>query len=117
MAYTFAKSDRLRKRREFLEIQKKGKKIANAYFIVLVKPGATFRTRLGITASKKVGNATVRNRLKRLSREYFRKNRSTFKSHWDINLIIKPRAAELSSKHVFLALKEIFERIPNSFEA
>ena len=113
--YSFKKEDRLRKRQEYLELQQKGKKISNPFFIALVVPGKTHRTRLGITASKKVGQATVRNRLKRLSREYFRHNRNHFKHDWDINLIVKQKAANLPSEKVFSALKDIFDRIPETF--
>ncbi len=47
--------------------------------------------RLGVTASRKVGSAVVRNKLKRWSREYFRKSLKAGNSNAaDINLIFKP---------------------------
>ena len=82
----------------------------------MVAPGSTDRTRLGITVTKKVGQATVRNRIKRLTREYFRKNKSTFIKSWDMNLIAKKSISDLDSDQVFSALEDIFQRIRKSFE-
>lgn len=75
--------------------------------------GGQDRTRLGITVTKKVGNAVVRNRIKRLCREFFRFNKHNITGHWDINIIAKKQAAGLSAKDVFSSLKHIFDRIPN----
>jgi ribonuclease P protein component len=80
---------------------------------VSVCRGSCGRTRLGITVTKKVGNAVVRNRIKRLCREFFRLNKHKITGHWDINIIAKKQAADLSAKDVFSSLKHIFDRIPN----
>ncbi len=47
-------------------------------------------SRLGITASRKVGNAPVRNRVRRLVREFFRRNRVAISPPRDILVIAKP---------------------------
>ena len=47
-------------------------------------------SRLGITASKKVGNAPVRNRVRRLVREFFRRNRAAMVQPRDILVIAQP---------------------------
>jgi ribonuclease P protein component len=87
------------------------KKIQNQYFIITFSPGRFKRTRLGITVSKKVGNAVTRNRIKRFAREYFRRNRQDIAGHWDVHLIAKKEAAGLCSKETFTALTDIFKRI------
>ena len=109
--YNFKKEDRLLKRHEFLKLSRCGKKVTNKHFIVILAPAQTERNRLGITVSKKVGCATVRNRIKRLSREFFRINRHAIKGRWDISLIAKNVVADASSEQVFLSLKDIFNRI------
>lgn len=114
--FSFTKADRLLKRHEFLRLSKIGTKLSNAHFIVILSPGLSNRVRLGITVSKKVGCATVRSRLRRLSREHFRLNRYKIDGNWDISLIAKKAAADLSSEQVFFSLKEIFDRISRNLE-
>jgi ribonuclease P protein component len=67
--------------------------------------------------SKKVGNAVVRNRIKRLSRESFRKNRAIFTGSLDISLIAKKSVADSSTEQIFASLQDLFKRIAHSFEA
>ena len=109
--FSFTKADRILKRSEFLRLSKSGKKIHNRDFLALICPGSTERTRLGITVTKKVGCAAARNRIKRVTREYFRLNRQYIKGKWDINIIAKKQAANLSTRQAFSSLKNIFDRI------
>jgi len=109
--FSFTKADRILKRSEFLRLSGSGKKIQNPYFILLFSPGRFERIRLGVTVSKRVGKAVIRNRIKRYAREYFRLNRSDVPGHWDLLLIAKKEAAGLNASDTFLSLKEIFGRI------
>jgi ribonuclease P protein component len=93
-----------------------GKKTQNRHFIAIFTPGQFQRTRLGLTVARKVGNAPTRNRIKRFSREYFRLNRHIITGHWDINIIAKKKAADLSSEQAFLSLKDVFRNISRSLE-
>ena len=114
MRFCFTKADRILKRSEFLKLSILGKKTQNSHFIAIFSPGRCQRTRLGVTVARKVGNAPTRNRIKRFSREYFRLNRHIITGHWDINLIAKNKAADLSSEQAFLSLKDVFNRITRS---
>ena len=116
MRFCFTKADRILKRSEFLKLSIFGKKAQNRHFIAIFSPGRFQRTRLGLTVSKKVGNAPTRNRIKRFSREYFRLNRHIITGHWDINIIAKTKAADLSSEQAFLSLKDVFRNISRSLE-
>ncbi len=67
-----ARTSRLRLRREFLEVQQRGRRIYSGELIVLALDSGGPRPRIGITVSKKVGNAVERNRVKRWIREGWR---------------------------------------------
>ncbi len=108
--FSFTKEYRLLKRHDFLELSKNGKRVVNTDFIIIAAPGVTGRTRLGITVSKKVGCAVIRNRIKRLAREFFRLNRHHIEGCWDINLIAKKSVAALTTKQVFASLSDIFAK-------
>ena len=58
--------------------------------------------RLGIVASRKVGNAVARNRAKRLVREAFRTKRELFDADIDVIVIVKRAPAELGLADVVL---------------
>lgn len=62
----------LKKNYEFKRIYSKGKYAASAYLVIYVLPNRMNLVRHGITASKKVGNAVKRNRIRRLIRENLR---------------------------------------------
>ena len=70
--FGFPKEARLRKRPEFLNVQSRGVRLHTRHFVVYIAGGRAPGARIGITASKKVGNAVVRNRWKRSVREGFR---------------------------------------------
>ena len=74
---TFARASRLRARKIFLDVYERGHRMHTAYFVLFALKGATPRSRLGITATKKFGHAVARNRIKRVIREIFRKSQST----------------------------------------
>ena len=92
----FSKDARVRKRREYRHIQGVGERVSLPHFVfVLVARPAPNPSgaRLGITASRKVGSAVVRNRCKRLVREAFRASRELFPADIDVLVIVK-RASE-----------------------
>jgi ribonuclease P protein component len=67
------KAARLRRRREFLAVQERGRRVhARELVVVVLGPRVAGGPRLGVTVSSRVGNAVVRNRIKRWVREAFR---------------------------------------------
>ena len=68
----------IKKRKEYLDIYSKNKKIETDYFILKWKPELLFA--VGITITKKVGNAVKRNLLKRRIKSFlFLDSSCTFK--------------------------------------
>ena len=109
--FSFKKKDKILKRREFLQLQRCGKKIQDGNFIVNYYDGRFGKNRIGITVSKKLGNAVKRNKIKRLIREHFRMNRDKIAELMDINVIAKKKAGEISADMVFKSLNGIFKKI------
>jgi len=65
-------ASRLRRRREFLAVQQRGKRLHAGPLVVLALQSGGSRARLGVTVSSKIANAVTRNRIKRWVREAFR---------------------------------------------
>ncbi|MBU6386476.1 MAG: ribonuclease P protein component [Planctomycetes bacterium] len=85
----FPKSNRLCRQRDFDRTFKSGRVIADSVLVVHATANQLDRWRLGISISRKVGNAVVRNRWKRWIREAFR--RQTKSSNPCFDLVIRPR--------------------------
>jgi ribonuclease P protein component len=106
---TFPKSERLRKRPEFLQFNEGGSKMHTPHFLLLWKERET-GTRIGCTVSKKVGNAVARNSIKRRLREFYRQNKSLFMAA-DVNIVAKRGADLLDFHHVSTELGAALGRL------
>lgn len=85
----FQKTKRVRKRAEYLRFQKTSKRFHTKHLLILTSRNyERLITRLGIVATKKIGNAVARNRGKRVVREAFRRNQHLFPKI-DIIVILK----------------------------
>lgn len=62
----------LKKRQAFKQVYSRGRYAADTLFVVYALANETNQNRLGLTVSKKVGNAVVRNRVKRWLKESYR---------------------------------------------
>ncbi|MGD9762176.1 MAG: ribonuclease P protein component [Candidatus Binatia bacterium] len=104
---------RLRKRREFVALQRDGRRQTASHFVVITRALATPPSRLGITTSRKVGSAPERNRFRRLVREFFRRHRDQLDPPREVLVIARPGAATLSYADVVqqlshaLALRDV----------
>lgn len=98
---------RLKKRAEFLNVQQKGQKIRKPAFTFCFVEQAFAVSRIGFTASKKVGNAVVRNKAKRRMRALAFENMQTFlvQHRVDVVLIAHPQLPDYSYAHLTRDLK------------
>ena len=89
-----SKQMRLRQRAEFLAVQSGGAKLHGRHVLAIAKrrDPEQGRGRLGLTVTKKVGNAVVRNRIKRLLREWLRLH-GWIPAGWDMVVVAKDGAA------------------------
>lgn len=105
----FPKEVRLRRRSEFLAVQDKGQKFPAECLLAIALPGPSPEapSRAGFTVSSKVGNAVVRNRIRRRLRELFRMEKSSLPVGLDVVFIARASAAEADLPR----LRKSFERV------
>jgi len=112
----FPSRSRVRKRVEFLKIQDGGLRVSTPRFVLILSASAAPHgsgPRLGITASRRVGNAVVRSRAKRLIREAFRATRELWPAGIDLVVIVKRATGESKLDTVvteFLAARPQIEK-------
>jgi ribonuclease P protein component len=109
-AQDFPKAERLLKRHEFLRLAGQGRKIHTQNFVVIRDESTGAWARIGATVSRKTGNAVVRNRIKRMIREFYRLNKGLFAAA-NYNIIAKPGAARLEFPEVIRELTRALQRL------
>jgi ribonuclease P protein component len=67
-----ATNGRLRRRAEFTRVYERGARLRGRFMTCFALPNGLDSPRLGIAASRKIGNAVTRNRAKRRIRELYR---------------------------------------------
>lgn len=88
------KRQRIKKDKEFQQVFKSGKSFANRQFVVYCyQKENQEQFRIGLSVSKKVGNAVVRNRIKRYLRQAFLEMKDEIKQDMDYVIIARPQAA------------------------
>ena len=83
---------------------------ANAILVLYARPNRTQSNRVGITVSKKLGKAHIRNRIRRRLREVYRLNEDLFAPGWDIVVVARTAAIgadfeKLTQSYLALAAK------------
>lgn len=83
---------------------------ADSYLVLYARRNRLGENRVGITVSKKLGHAVVRNRTRRRLREIYRLNEARFQPGWDIVVVARTRAVEapfekLTASYLALAAK------------
>ena len=90
---TLGWEERLHKRKDFLRIYSQGKRIYTATLVAYFLHNKLDQHRLGVTASRKIGKAAVRNRIKRRIRELFRTSKRPAIPCFDIVVNVRKAAA------------------------
>ena len=108
----FRRGDKLRRRVEFLRCYRLGGRKSGSLATLHFHPNEE-GTRLGITASRKVGKAVVRQRVKRRVREIFRRWKGRPKLvGLDIVVHLKPAAGGAEYEVLKSELETLLSRLP-----
>ena len=79
----------LKTKKDFLRLYRRGKTSVDSKLVVYVKKGEANNCRIGFSISKKIGNAVVRNRIKRQLREIFRSRKSELNNIYDLVVVVR----------------------------
>ncbi|EFI34297.1 ribonuclease P protein component [Desulfonatronospira thiodismutans ASO3-1] len=109
----FPRHLRLVRRPQFQACYAGGRRYQTKHFIIFVRPNGRDYWRLGITASRKIGPAVLRNRIKRLVREAFRLNQHLVPPGLDYVVVSKKRTdlPGLNLDMVQKQLMQLFQQI------
>jgi ribonuclease P protein component len=106
----FTKSDRLRKQPEFDRVYRGDHFAADDVLVIRARPNQLDRLRLGLSVSKKVGNAVERNRWKRRIREAFRLQKADLPC--GIDLVVRPKRGATCDAHaIHRSIAKLVERL------
>lgn len=116
--FRFPRERRLRKRREFLGVQGRGRRLPGKAFQFFVLKRDDFgganvaaRARFGITVTRKIGNAVIRNRIKRIVREGCRHLGDQFAPGLDVVVLARDGAQRTEAAAFRAELAELARRL------
>lgn len=88
----------------FQRLYRQGKSHVTPYFVVYYKRNRLKTNRLGITATKKIGNAVERNRAKRVIREAYRLMEQKLPAGIDIVIVARKKTVFIKTQTIMSAL-------------
>ncbi|QCX33591.1 ribonuclease P protein component [Caloramator sp. E03] len=104
------KEEKVRKNAHFRYIYRKGKAINNDLLVLYIVKNGKNINRVGISVSKKIGKSVVRNRVKRLIRECFRKNKDSIKKGYDFIFIARKKSAMANYYDIYDSVKNLINK-------
>lgn len=102
--------ERLKKNCEFAAVCGNGKRRSGPFFNVYIKSNHSESVKMGVSVSKRIGNAVVRNKNKRRLREAFRHLLPNLKSGIDVVITAKPPINNLDYAAITEEMVKLFKR-------
>lgn len=104
------KGYRIKKNTEFQAVFKKGRSVANRQFVIyILDKDQQENFRIGLSVSKKIGNAVTRNRVKRYIRQVFHELEDQIKDHKDYVIIARKPVADMNYHEVRKSLEHVLK--------
>ena len=95
-----SKENRIKKRKDFRYIHKYGSPVFGKNIIIVYTDNKFGKIKIGLSVSKKVGKAYVRNKVKRQLRAIVRQNISTFVGAKNYVIVAKPSIVDLTFQQI-----------------
>ena len=111
MSNRFPKSSRLRNTEQFQRVFAARCSAADDVLILFAIANELPHSRLGLAVSKKIGNAIVRNRWKRLLREAFRTSQAVLPDGLDLVVLPQRNVDVRTVKHLDKSLQRLAEKV------
>lgn len=108
--FELSKSEILRDKRDFNNVYSKGRSYANKNLVLYVLDDERYNGKIGFAAGKKLGNAVVRNRVKRLLREAYRLNKKNLRSDRAIILMGRKNLVDAKVDVAIKAFRDICKK-------
>ncbi len=100
----------IKENREFMFLYRKGESYCADCLVIYVRKNKNRGLRLGITATKKIGKAVIRNKVKRRIRESFSANADKLPPCYDIIIVARSKAACSSYAELNSAMRYLFHK-------
>ena len=107
----FPKTSRILRRGEYRAIQRSPLRVTTPHFIVYGRRRRRSDQRIGITVSRKVGNAVARNRVKRWVREAYRNHREKWPRDLDFVFVARRGRYPESLEQIISEMSDAMSRI------
>jgi ribonuclease P protein component len=101
---------RLHRSNEIQRVRRIGKSYAHPLIVLIAARNEGAERRLAVTVSRTVGNAVIRNRVRRRIREIFRDAIHRVPAGWDLLLVARPKAADAEFHDLLAAVDSLLVR-------
>ncbi len=107
----------IKSNKDFMKVYKKGRFSANSLITVYFLPNRSPYNRIGITTSKKIGNAVQRNRARRIIRAAYRNTEKLFPIGFDIIFVARTDILNAKSTNIETFIKKrVLKEMNKSFK-
>jgi len=104
-----SRDERVRTRRDLDKVFREGARLYAANFVIITRRNERGFSRIGAISGKKMGTAVQRNRVKRLIREFFRRNKGVIRGPADYVIIGRKGARDLGYADVVWQLRGVMD--------
>ena len=112
MIESYGPHERIRKKKDFTDLYKKGICARGRFFNLIHLPNGLAHSRMAAVTSKKVGNAVRRNRIRRKARELYRRNKAWLPYAVDILVIAKKEFGDAAWTELYERYRTALQSIP-----
>ena len=110
------KADRIKNKIEFDKFIKQTKSIKNSFFVVHFALKKLENIRFGIAVGTNVGNAVIRNKLKRRTKEIIKESKNLFKKNLDYIIIVRKQCIKLTYQEMKENLIDLIKLVKENEE-